>query len=165
MCWVLCLANQSARELPKWCSGKESACQRRSRRKCGLDPWVRKIPGRRKWQPTPVFLPGESQGQRSLTGLQSTGSWRAGRDWAANQQQHGKGLQVAKSRVSGWRGNHWRFRDQRGGEKGGPVTRRQSGGGCVTEAKSFSGRRKWMMSLFSAADHSRRVRTGVPGEP
>ena len=34
----------------------------------GFDPWVRKIPWRRKWQPTPVFLPGESHGQRSLAG-------------------------------------------------------------------------------------------------
>ena len=32
----------------------------------GFDPWVRKIPWRRTWQPTPVFLPGESHGQRSL---------------------------------------------------------------------------------------------------
>ena len=32
------------------------------------DPWVRKIPWRRKWQPTPVFLPGEVHGQRSLDG-------------------------------------------------------------------------------------------------
>ena len=32
----------------------------------GFDPWVRKIPWRRKWQPTPVFLPGESHGQRRL---------------------------------------------------------------------------------------------------
>ena len=31
-----------------------------------FDPWVRKIPWRRAWQPTPVFLPGESHGQRSL---------------------------------------------------------------------------------------------------
>ena len=31
-------------------------------RRCGLDPWVRKVPWRRKWQPTLVFLPGESQG-------------------------------------------------------------------------------------------------------
>ena len=42
--------------------GKESACNRR----CGFNPWVRKIPWRRKWQPTPVFLPRKSQGQRSL---------------------------------------------------------------------------------------------------
>ena len=32
----------------------------------GFNPWVRKIPWRRKWQPTPVFLPGESYAQRSL---------------------------------------------------------------------------------------------------
>ena len=31
-------------------------------------PWVGKIPWRREWQPTPVFLPGEFQGQRSLAG-------------------------------------------------------------------------------------------------
>ena len=35
---------------------------------------------RRKWQPTPVFLPGESLGQRSLVGLPSMGSHRAGHD-------------------------------------------------------------------------------------
>ena len=35
---------------------------------------------RRKWQPTPVFLPGESQGQRSLGGLPSMGSHRVGHD-------------------------------------------------------------------------------------
>jgi len=34
----------------------------------GFNPWVRKIPWRRAWQPTPVFLPGESHGQRSLVG-------------------------------------------------------------------------------------------------
>ena len=36
--------------------------------RCGFDPWVRKIPWRRKWQPTPVFLPGEFHGQRRLAG-------------------------------------------------------------------------------------------------
>ena len=34
----------------------------------GFSPWVGKIPWRRTWQPTPVFLPGESLGQRSLAG-------------------------------------------------------------------------------------------------
>ena len=34
----------------------------------GFDPWVGKIPWSRKWQPTPVFVPGESHGQRSLAG-------------------------------------------------------------------------------------------------
>ena len=37
-------------------------------RDVGFDPWVGKIPWRRKWQPTPVFLPGKSHGQRSLAG-------------------------------------------------------------------------------------------------
>ena len=37
-------------------------------RRPGFDPWVGKIPWRRKWQPTPVFLPGESHGRRSLVG-------------------------------------------------------------------------------------------------
>ena len=35
-------------------------------KRCGFDPWAGKILWRRKWQPTAVFLPGESQGQRSL---------------------------------------------------------------------------------------------------
>ena len=43
--------------------GKESTCQCRSHR---FNPWVGKIPWRRKWQPTPVFLPGKSLGQRNL---------------------------------------------------------------------------------------------------
>ena len=54
--------------LPKWLSGEESACQCRRRRRHGLDPWIRKIPWRRKWQPAPVFSPRKSHGQRSLTG-------------------------------------------------------------------------------------------------
>ena len=37
-------------------------------KRCGFDPWVGKIPWRRKWQPTAVFLPGESHGQGSLVG-------------------------------------------------------------------------------------------------
>ena len=54
--------------LPRGTSGKEPTCQCRRRKRCGFDPWVGKIPCRRKWQPTPVFLPGESHGQRSLVG-------------------------------------------------------------------------------------------------
>ena len=37
-------------------------------RRCGFNPWVGKIPWRRKWQPTPVFLPGKFLGQKSLMG-------------------------------------------------------------------------------------------------
>ena len=52
--------------LPRWFSGKESACQCRRHRRPRFNPWVRKIPWRRKWQPTPVFLPGEFHEQRGL---------------------------------------------------------------------------------------------------
>ena len=37
-------------------------------RRPGFNPWVRKIPWRSEWLPTPVFLPGKSCGQRSLAG-------------------------------------------------------------------------------------------------
>ena len=49
-------------------SGREAACQCRIQKRCGFDPWVGKIPWRRVLQPTPVFLPGEFHGQRSLVG-------------------------------------------------------------------------------------------------
>ena len=55
---------------PGGASGKESACQCR---RLGFDPWFRKSPWRRAWQPTPVFLPGESHGQRSLVGYNPWG--------------------------------------------------------------------------------------------
>ena len=51
--------------IPRWLSGKESACQCRRHRS---HPWVGKVPWRRKWQPTPLFLPGKCHGQRSLVG-------------------------------------------------------------------------------------------------
>ena len=47
---------------PRWCSGKESACQCRRRKGLGFDPWSR------KWQPSPLLLPGKSHEQRSLVG-------------------------------------------------------------------------------------------------
>ena len=60
----------SFRGLPWWLSGKESTCQCK---RCRFDPWVRKIPWRRKWQPSPVFLPGKSHGQRNLVGYSPWG--------------------------------------------------------------------------------------------
>ena len=65
-------------------SGKESTCWWRRLR---TDPWVSppgvmKIPWRRKWQPTPVFLPGESPWTEEPGGLQSMGLQRVRHDWA-----------------------------------------------------------------------------------
>ena len=51
---------------PWWLSGLGICLQCRSHRRCAFSPWVRKIPWWGKWQPTPVFLPGESHRQRSL---------------------------------------------------------------------------------------------------
>ena len=48
--------------------GKEPACNAGDAGDMGLIPGVRKSPWRRAWQPTPVFLPGEFHGQRSLAG-------------------------------------------------------------------------------------------------
>ena len=53
---------------PGGAAGKETTFQHRSCRRPRFDSWVRKIPWRRAWQPTPVFLHGKSHGQRSLAG-------------------------------------------------------------------------------------------------
>ena len=53
---------------PGGSASKESACQWRRCKRHGFDPWIRKIPWRRKWQPIPLFLPGKFHGQRSLAG-------------------------------------------------------------------------------------------------
>ena len=56
-------------------------------RRCRFDHWVGKIPWRRKWQPIPAFLPGESHGQRSLVGCSLWGSQRAGHNLVTEQQK------------------------------------------------------------------------------
>ena len=53
-------------------SGKEPAADAGDSRDW-VDPWVRKIPWSRKWQPIPVFLPGKFHGQRSLVGCSPWG--------------------------------------------------------------------------------------------
>ena len=54
--------------LPRWLSSEEPACQSRRPKGFGFGSWVGKIPWRRKWQPTPVFLPGNPMDR---------GAWRA----------------------------------------------------------------------------------------
>ena len=57
--------NFSNDSYPGGASGKEPACQCRRHKRNGFNPWVRMSPWRRAWQPTPVFLPGESYGHRA----------------------------------------------------------------------------------------------------
>ena len=66
---------------PGGASGKELACQCSRRKRCRFDPWARKIPWRRAWQPTPVFLPRESHVQRSLAAFSAQGC-RVRYDWS-----------------------------------------------------------------------------------
>ena len=85
--------------LPWWLSGKEFTCQCR---RCGLDPWVGKVPWRRKWQPTPVFLPGKPHGLRSLVGGSPWGREESG----TTKRLHFHALEkemATHSRVLAWR--------------------------------------------------------------
>ena len=79
--WVTCASMRPVKEggggekrgqqkLPWWLSGKESACSAGDQ---GSIPGLGKIPWRRKWQPTPVFLPGKFHEQRNLAGYSPWG--------------------------------------------------------------------------------------------
>ena len=73
----------SAGGLPRWLSGKESACRHRRRE---FHPWVGKIPWRRKWQPTPVSFSERCHGQRSLEGCSPWGRRASGMAECAHTQ-------------------------------------------------------------------------------
>ena len=77
---------------------KESACQCRRHKRHKFNPWVGKIPWRRERQPTPVFLPGESHGQRSLAGYIQTMESKSDMTWETEHTHIGsKGLHLAIS--------------------------------------------------------------------
>ena len=82
--------------LPRWLSGKESACQCR---RLGFDPWVREIPWRKKWQPTLVFLSGEFHGQRSLVGYNPWGHKESDKESEQQNNNH-QSVQFSHSVVS-----------------------------------------------------------------
>ena len=79
--------------LPRWLSGKESACQCKRHRS---NPWVGKMPWSRKWQPTPVFLPGKLHGQWSLAGYSAWGRKELGTTvwWGAHTSVRGVCMQI-----------------------------------------------------------------------
>ena len=68
---------------PGGSEAKKSSCQCR---RYGFDPRVGRIPWRRKWQPTPVFLPGKSHGQRSLAVYSLWGHKRVKNNLATERQ-------------------------------------------------------------------------------
>ena len=83
---------------PGGSNGRESVC---NVGKPGLDPWVRKIPWRRAWQPTPVFLPGESRGQRSLVGYSPWGRKKS--DWKTNTHTQVPGRELGTQDPPFWK--------------------------------------------------------------
>ena len=78
--WVLSGLNLNLGSC-RWLSGKEYPCWCR---RCGFSPWIGRIPWRRKWRPTPVFLPRKFHGQRSPAGYSPWGRWvrHNWSDWA-----------------------------------------------------------------------------------
>ena len=71
--WVSRIQKRGWQGFPGGVNGKEPTCQYRRWKRHGFNPWVGKIPWRRAWQPTPVFVPGESHGQRNLEGYSPRG--------------------------------------------------------------------------------------------
>ena len=88
---------------------KEPTCQCRRHKRHRFPLWVRKIPWRRAWQPTPVFSSGESPWTGEPGGLQSTGLQRVGHNWAMGPHitgccvKSGWGLEGTE----GNQGDHW----------------------------------------------------------
>ena len=74
-----------------WLRSKEFTCHCRRQK---FNPWVRKIPCWRKWQPTPAFLPGKSCAHTCLVGYSPWGCKRVRHDLATKQQN--------KSYIQGW---------------------------------------------------------------
>ena len=92
--------------LPSWLNSKESTCQCK---RCRFNCWVRKIPWRRKLQPTPVFLLGKSHGYRCLEGYSPWGWKRLPHDWATEQRQQ----QQQEGREGGPVKTSWALQQQR----------------------------------------------------
>ena len=79
--WVLPVLVLDIMVLPGGTSGREPSCQCWRHERWGFHPWVRKMPWRRAWHPTPVFLPGESHAQNDLEGSVHV-SHRVRHDWS-----------------------------------------------------------------------------------
>ena len=77
---VLKRVGMKEKGFPGGASGKEPACECRRRKRHRFDPWVGRIPWKRAWLPTPVFLPGESPWTEEPGRLQPIGSQKARHD-------------------------------------------------------------------------------------
>ena len=80
-------------------SGKGPACQCRRHKRHGFDTWVGKILRKRKWQPSPVFLPGKSHGQTSLAGYSKLSCKELDTTEAAEYIMRNAGLEEPQARI------------------------------------------------------------------
>ena len=79
--WIWLRTSNIEEQFPGGASDKEPTCQCRWDKKCRFDPWVGKISWRRKWQATPVFLPGKPHGPEEPGRPQSIRSQRVRHNW------------------------------------------------------------------------------------
>ena len=93
-CWEINCHNSG---LPGGSVGKESTCNAEDLG--SINPWSGRIPWRKAWQPTPVFLPGESHGQRSLAGCSPWGHKELDMTELLNTAQQLKTIQICSLRV------------------------------------------------------------------
>ena len=84
MCRYESFGERNLRLALRWLSGKESACQQRRLKRCRFNPWVEKMPWRRKWQPAPVCLAWEIPWTEEPGGLQSMGLKEPDTTWWLN---------------------------------------------------------------------------------
>ena len=114
--------------LPWWRSGRESSHQGRRHKRHRFDPWIRKIPQRRKWQHTPIFLPGESQGQRNLADYSP---------WGRKELDMTEWLGTAQHRLH--QNMNWPFPDIQAGFRKGRGTRHQTANNhwSIEKAREF----------------------------
>ena len=72
-----------------------------------FNPWVRKIPWRREWQPTPEFLPGEVHGQRSLVSYSPRDYERVGHNLVTKLQGNIHTLQPVDPKETIWKSKYF----------------------------------------------------------
>ena len=94
--------------LPGGTSDKEPTCKSRRHKRHRFDPWVGKIPWRRAWQPTPVFLPGKSHAQQSLVGYSPQGCTESDTTEVTEitSTQHTPHKPTSSSSPASWQGTH-----------------------------------------------------------
>ena len=87
---------------PGGASSKELACQSRRHKRHRFNPWVGEIPWRRAWQPTSVFLPGESHGHMSLAGYSPWDRKESDMTWHTCQANSGPLPLLGQSKRDKW---------------------------------------------------------------